>query len=139
MLAVLYYFLWCGLSPGMAFSSFSSQCSPQARFVLPFYFSNARQSGTFTNYGIKQVIAPFLITLQVANRGALTSENVAINSSGSTRLRSQESILAVGSGSIPEEYPMSLMGRNKEVPGAEAEEIFDHKPLHGGVPNALTS
>ena len=69
----------------------------------------------FSNRGDAQVIAPFLITLRVANRKALTSEMVSSGNLGSIHFRSQgrskDDI-----GTLPDGNPADSMETNGEAP-----------------------
>jgi hypothetical protein len=54
----------------------------------------------------KQVIAPYLVILRVANRSALTSDTIASGVTGSLHFASQASSTD-SSGTLPAEYSMS--------------------------------
>jgi hypothetical protein len=63
----------------------------------------------------KQVIAPFLIILRVADRRALTSNAVTSGNIDSIRFKSQGETTA-GEVSLSDVYPTSSMGPDGETP-----------------------
>ena len=67
-----------------------------------------------SNYGCKQVIAPYLIILRVAKRRAITSESIS-GTAESIRFRSQGS--TDGDGSLPDGDPMNVTEVNSEAAG----------------------
>ena len=82
---------------------------------------------SFSNYVDKQVIAPFLIVLRVANQRALTSETILSGTNGTLQFQNGgESTL--DSGALPDEYPMGSMGRNGETCDIEVEAIIGDGP-----------
>ena len=65
-----------------------------------------------SNYGCTQVIAPYLITLQVAKRRAMTSESIS-GTAESIQFRSQGS--TDGDGTLPDGDPVSATEVNGEA------------------------
>jgi len=77
-----------------------------------------------------QVIAPFLITLRVANQTAFTSDTVASVPGGTIRFKTQESTGV--SGTIADGNAASWMetnGGTLSEPGTGSEDIIEHVPL----------
>ena len=67
-----------------------------------------------TNRGGKQVIAPFLIILRVANRTALTSNTIASGNIGSIQFNSHGESTG-DNGTLPDENPPSSTATNGET------------------------
>ena len=67
------------------------------------------------DHGNKQVIAPFLIILRVADRRALTSNAVTSGNIGSIHFESQGET-TTGEATISDVYPTSSMGPDGETP-----------------------
>ena len=76
----------------------SSRSSLQLRFVLSPHFPDTQLTWS-PNRGDGQVIAPFLITLRVANRSALMSDTDTYENTGPLRFGGQEK--SVGSNGSP--------------------------------------
>ena len=81
------------------------------------------------NYGCTQVIAPYLITLRVAKRRAMTSESISVTDE-SIHFRSQRS--TDGDGSLPDGDPVNMTEVNSEAAGehvAVDENAIEEVPL----------
>lgn len=82
-----------------------------------------------------EVIAPFLVILRVADRRALTSDDVSSGSGSSLRFRSQANS-TVDSGSLRDEYPVTSMDTNGRTHGISVEVATDHEPNAPRKPEA---
>jgi hypothetical protein len=102
---------------------------PSALFRFAFSLPFPMRYHLLSDHGHTQVIAPYLITLRVAKRRALTSESI-FGIAESLRFRNQGT--ADGGGSLPDEDPTNLLEVNAEVPGglgAQDESAIEEVPL----------
>ena len=98
------------------------------RFILVFTIRNAVLVSP-SNYGCTQVIAPYLITLRVAKRRAMTSESTS-GTVESIRFRSQGS--TDGNGSLLDGDPVNATEVNSEAAGEHVtvdENAIEEVPL----------
>jgi hypothetical protein len=78
-------------------------------------FPDVLQPRNVVSDGDKQVIAPFLIVLRVANKRALTSETVVSGNIGSMHFKSQERSAMTGSETVSGGVPVSSLDASGET------------------------
>jgi hypothetical protein len=100
---------YCSLGRGVPEAGlliFSYRSSPRIRFVLVLIFLMRQNLEIkLPNHDVKQVIAPYLIVLRVANQSALTSKAVASGNIGSMHFKSRGESTTGGIETIPDVYP----------------------------------
>ena len=105
-----------GSGPGLPIILFNisfSHYSPRLRFVVFYAFLTHLNIGTLlSNHDDKQAIAPFLITIQVANRRASAGDVVSGDFGSIPSIRVPQS---TGVGGTPSEHSASLTGMGEKT------------------------
>ena len=105
---------WCTNNP-VQFAFFPILVQAQVRLIYLFRFLLHHDLGTWlSNLDEEQVIAPLLIILRVANRGALTKDTTASGNLGSLHFGSEGRSTA-GTGTLTEGVPVSSTGTYVET------------------------